>query len=46
MNATLRYTANLSNVHDMPDTFETRMTDFFDMQWTRFEAFLGARFFL
>jgi hypothetical protein len=45
LNATLRYTANFSSVHDMPDT-QALQNSIFDMEWTRFEAFVGARFFL
>jgi hypothetical protein len=45
LNATLRYTANFSSVHDIPDT-EIMPLSVFDMEWNRFEAFVGARFFL
>jgi hypothetical protein len=44
INATLRYTANFSDkqVQEAPGS----NVAFFDMSWTRFEAFLGARWFL
>jgi hypothetical protein len=45
LNATLRYTANFSNAHDMPDQAPPA-TGVFDMGWTRFEAFLGLRWFM
>jgi hypothetical protein len=47
LNATLRYTANFSSQHDMPDSPEaTGFLHAFDMAWNRFEAFLGVRWFL
>jgi hypothetical protein len=45
LNTTLRYTANFSHVHDMPD-IQNMASSIFDMEWTRFEAFLGARWFM
>jgi hypothetical protein len=47
LNTTLRYTANISNTHDMPvqENPAANAANFFDMGWNRFEAFLGARFF-
>lgn len=51
INATIRYTANFSNVHDMPDMELTGPAPsgtfgVFDMAWTRLEAFLGVRWFM
>jgi hypothetical protein len=47
LNTTVRYTANFSNTHDMPDQPpSTGVHGVFDMAWTRFEAFLGLRWFL
>jgi hypothetical protein len=45
LNLTLRYTGNFSNTHDMPDQ-PPPAAGVFDMAWSRFEAFLGARWFL
>jgi hypothetical protein len=47
INATLRYTANISDkqVQDSPPGTVVPPS-FFDLSWTRFEAFLGARWFL
>lgn len=43
LNATLRYTANISNA----ELFDSeRETTFFDMSWNRFEAYLGVRWFM
>ena len=42
VNATLRYTANFSNAF-IPD--DPALTSAFAMEWTRFEAFLGVRYF-
>ncbi len=44
INATIRYTSNISNVHDMPD--QEGSPALFDMSWNRLEAFLGVRWFL
>lgn len=46
INATLRYTANFSNV--ALQTIETGApaNSAYDMSWNRFEAFLGVRYFL
>jgi hypothetical protein len=44
LNATLRYTANFSQTHDM--LAQPLSSTVFDMGWNRFEAFVGARFFL
>jgi hypothetical protein len=44
VNATLRYTANFSNTHDMP-VQPNGAAGVFDMSWNRFEAFLGLRWF-
>ncbi len=44
INATLRYTANYSNV--AISTVETGPPQPFAMSWNRFEAFLGLRYFL
>jgi hypothetical protein len=43
INLTVRYTANFSNtvVPELPTA-----TGYYDMSWTRFEAFLGVRYFL
>jgi hypothetical protein len=46
VNVTLRYTANFSNQHDMPDQSPGNGTGVFDMGWNRFEAFLGMRWFM
>jgi hypothetical protein len=49
INATLRYTANISNVAlQVADVkpVPTNPADEFSMQWKRFEAFLGVRWFL
>jgi hypothetical protein len=49
INATLRYTANISNVAlQVADVtpVSTNPADEFSMQWKRFEAFLGVRWFL
>jgi hypothetical protein len=46
LNATFRYTSNISNVHDMPDQVPGNGTGVFDMAWTRIEAFLGMRWFM
>jgi hypothetical protein len=43
LNATLRYTANFSNTNDM---LVQPNLGYFDMAWNRFEAFLGARWFM
>jgi hypothetical protein len=52
INSTLRYTANFSS-HQIPYADQgpnppapTAGPGFVDMSWTRFEAFLGARWFL
>jgi hypothetical protein len=52
LNATLRYTANFSQTHDLSDVElpansppNTPNPAVFDMEWRRFEAFLGARLF-
>jgi hypothetical protein len=47
INATLRYTANFSDkqIQDSPPGTVVPPS-FFDLSWTRFEAFLGARWFL
>jgi len=44
LNATLRYTSNFSSVHDLQD-LKGDTLNVFDMEWKRFEAFLGARLF-
>ncbi|MDP9001250.1 MAG: hypothetical protein M3O46_14205, partial [Myxococcota bacterium] len=48
INSTLRYTTNISNVHDMPaqQTPTGAGSNFFDMGWKRFEAFIGVRWFM
>ena len=58
INATLRYTANISNTHDMPEITgcspgtasaacaPNGETGKLDMAWNRFEAFLGVRWFM
>jgi hypothetical protein len=46
LNATVRYTANISNVHDMPDQLPMAGTGVFDMAWNRIEAFIGLRWFM
>jgi hypothetical protein len=46
INATIRYTSNISNVHDMPDQLPGNGTGVFDMAWNRLEAFLGFRWFM
>jgi hypothetical protein len=49
LNATLRYSANFSDVHDMPvqpPPAPGVPGTVFDMGWSRFEAFVGARIFL
>jgi hypothetical protein len=49
LNATLRYTANFSNVHDLPDVLPpvpAGTAGVYDMAWNRFEAFLGVRWFM
>ena len=52
LNATARYTANISSVHDMPDVQGPAVTgmpnnsNVFDMAWNRFELFLGLRWFM
>jgi hypothetical protein len=45
INATLRYTANISNTQIQEVQGGTNQT-LFDMSWNRFEAFLGVRYFL
>ncbi|MDP9035418.1 MAG: hypothetical protein M3O50_11480 [Myxococcota bacterium] len=45
VNATLRYTANISNTHDIPGS-DGPNAGVFDMAWNRFEAFLGVRWFM
>jgi len=44
LNATVRETANFSNVHNVPDTEGDTVG--LDMAWNRFEAFLGLRWFM
>jgi hypothetical protein len=44
LNATVRETANFSNVHNVPDTEGDAIG--LDMAWNRFEAFLGLRWFM
>jgi hypothetical protein len=47
VNATLRYTTNISSVHDMPvQESAAPGAGQFDMDWNRFEAFLGVRWFM
>jgi hypothetical protein len=46
LNTTLRYTANFSNTHDVQPVPNAVAPNLFDMSWNRFEAFLGARWFL
>jgi hypothetical protein len=46
LNATIRYTTNISNVHDMPDQLPVAGMGVFDMSWSRIEAFLGVRWFM
>jgi Putative beta-barrel porin 2 len=51
LNATLRYTANVSNVHNMPvvelmPNQTPPPLSIFDMSWNRFEAFIGLRWFM
>lgn len=46
LNATIRYTSNISNVHDMPDVTPGGGQGVFDMSWNRLEAFLGFRWFM
>ena len=45
INATLRYTANFSNVA-LPTVEGNTTTGLYDMSWNRFEAFIGLRYFL
>jgi hypothetical protein len=47
-NLTLRQTENFSNVHRMPDTEagQTTNSDYLDMAWSRFEVFMGVRWFM
>ncbi len=45
LNATLRYTANISNI-ELAQTSVVGGNSYFDFNWRRFEAFLGARWFL
>jgi len=45
LNATLRYSENFSQTHDIRDIQDNPLSQF-DMAWTRFEAFLGARWFM
>ena len=50
LNATVRYTANFSNAQ-VPDTdlgpnVAVPASQSYDMSWTRFEAFLGVRWFM
>jgi hypothetical protein len=44
LNSTLRYTANFSNA--VVREKETQMTPGFGMAWNRFEAYVGARWFM
>ncbi|MGH7272364.1 MAG: hypothetical protein ACREJ3_18195, partial [Polyangiaceae bacterium] len=44
LNATLRYSANISNTQFQVD--ESAKDGLYDLSWNRFEAFLGVRFFL
>jgi hypothetical protein len=46
INTTLRYTANFSSTHDVPDQLPTAGMGVFDMAWKRFEAFVGLRWFM
>ncbi len=47
INATVRETANFSNVHRMPDSEPDQVQGVgFDMAWNRFEAFVGVRWFM
>jgi hypothetical protein len=48
VNATLRYTTNISNelVPDAPPTNGVPVPGVFGMGWNRFEAFLGVRYFM
>jgi hypothetical protein len=43
LNATLRYTQNLSNTQIWDSEMKT---GFYDMSWKRFEAYLGVRWFM
>ncbi len=43
LNATVRYTANFSDTHIFDSEAET---GFYDMSWTRLEAYLGVRWFM
>jgi hypothetical protein len=45
INATVRYTANFSNVA-LPEVPGGPQSTAFDMGWSRFEAFVGLRYFL
>ena len=50
VNATLRYSENFSGVRDMPVTEAVPTTgmapNLYDMQWARYEAYLGVRWFM
>jgi hypothetical protein len=48
INATLRYTANFSSTHDLPDQpfAPVGASGVFDMSWSKYEAFLGVRWFM
>ncbi|HEY4011726.1 MAG TPA: hypothetical protein VGM06_00190 [Polyangiaceae bacterium] len=45
LNATLRYTSNISQTHDLLAQPPAQGVSYFDMSWNRFEAFLGGRLF-
>jgi hypothetical protein len=45
LNATIRYTTNISQTHDVLAEPPGQPQQFFDMSWQRIEAFIGARLF-
>jgi hypothetical protein len=48
VNATFRYTQNFSGTHDMPvsQLAPAAGPNLYDMAWTRYEAYLGVRWFM
>jgi hypothetical protein len=50
LNATVRYTANFSNAivpdNDLGPGVAVPASESYDMSWSRFETFVGVRWFL
>ncbi len=46
LNATLRYSANISNIELAQTASGAAIPQYYDFNWRRFEAYIGARWFL